>query len=171
MLDSDRFQKIVDLSPDAVITVDVQQNIVFFNQGAEVIYGYDRSEVLGRPLDVLLPERFRHQHQQHVENFGAEDTEVRHMNQRGSILGLRKDGEEFPARGAIIKTGHGPDIQYTLILRDITAYEKIRDELRGRINELESSNFDLRREKAKLARTETLLDQLLGQSHSYKKRR
>lgn len=170
MLEAERYWKIVDLAPDAIISIDIHQNIVLFNRGAEEIYGYQRSEVLGRPVVVLMPERFRDPHTQDVDNFDTEEVEIRHMNERGHIIGQRKNGEEFPARGAIIKTGDGPETNYTLILRDISAYEKIRQELRSRINELESSNFDLRQEKQQLARTEGLLDQLLGQSHSYRRR-
>lgn len=165
-----RYKKIIDLALDAIVSINVHQDIVLFNAGAEAIFGHNRREVVGRPVAMLLPERFRGRHRLHVESFGAESVEARYMNERGQIIGLRKNGEEFPARGSILKTGRGADLNYTLILRDITAYEKIRTELRDRINELENANFDLRLEKQKLERTEVLLDQLLGQSHSYGKR-
>jgi PAS domain-containing protein len=54
---------------EAVVSVDEAQQIIFFNQGAEKIFGYEAGQVLGRPLDVLLPERYREAHRRHVDAF------------------------------------------------------------------------------------------------------
>src|SRR6476620_9635910 len=92
---------IVTISADAVVCVDESQKIIFFNEGAEKIFGYSEKEILGQQLEVLIPERFRAPHASLVHRFGQSATRARKMGERGQISGLRKDGEEFPAEAAI----------------------------------------------------------------------
>src|SRR5687767_2367706 len=88
---------IITISADAIICVDDAQTIIFFNEGAERIFGYRQEEILGRPLEILIPERYRPTHASHVRAFGASEARARKMGERGQISGLRKNGEEFPA--------------------------------------------------------------------------
>jgi PAS domain S-box-containing protein len=123
---------IVSISADAIISIDDQQRITLFNEGAEIIFGYTQAEVLGASLDILLPERFRATHRQHVERFAAGDTTARRMGERGAvILGLRKSGEEFPADAAISKLLVNGTRVLTVALRDVA--EQTRREAGQRI--------------------------------------
>jgi len=167
MRDEERYKRIIDIAPEAIISIDAGQRIVLFNEGAESTFGYKSVEVLGEPLEMLLPGRFRAVHSQHINDFRHEVTDARRMNERGRITGVRKNSEEFPAVASIFKTGAGKDVNFTVILRDITSFERIRIELLEKIRLLESSNQNMRQETLKLARTEELLDELLRQSHSY----
>ncbi len=115
-----RLAGIVDIAPEAVITVDAEQRIQLFNQGAETIFGYASSEVVGRPLEILIPERFRIVHREHFEAFARSRGASRTMNERGEISGLRKDGSEFPAEASISRLDLGSEVVFTVILRDIT---------------------------------------------------
>jgi PAS domain S-box-containing protein len=63
------FGSVMSIAPDGIITVDEEQLIIYFNDGAERIFGYRREEVVGRPLGLLLPERFRVAHAEHIRNF------------------------------------------------------------------------------------------------------
>ena len=126
----ERLAGIVATAADAIISIDETHGIVMYNEGAETTFGWSREEVLGKPLDILLPERFRNAHRRHVSSFAAEPEAARRIDARGpaEIFGLRKSGEEFPAEAAISKlTAHGKRL-YTVMLRDITEQKRIEHE-------------------------------------------
>src|SRR6185503_7566115 len=111
---------IVTISADAIICVDESQKIIFFNEGAESIFGYLPNEVIGQPLEMLIPQRYRASHSSHVREFGSSEVRARRMGERGQILGLRKNGEEFPAEAAISHLGPDGRAVYSVVLRDVT---------------------------------------------------
>ena len=114
-----RFSNFVEAAMDPIVTVDDAQRIVVFNGAAEQVFGQARSAVIGRPLDALIPERFRDAHHAHVERFGQTGTTSRRMG--ASVLrALRSDGGEFPIEASISQhVDHGRKF-YTAILRDVT---------------------------------------------------
>ena len=95
------FSGLLAIAADAVIAIDSAQRIIFFNEGAERIFGWTAAEVGGAPLEMLLPDRLRSMHHRHVEGFGEAHGRARQMGERQQISGLRKSGEEFPAEAAI----------------------------------------------------------------------
>src|SRR5215216_4560696 len=111
---------IVTISADAIICVDESQRIIFFNEGAESIFGYATEEIMGQTLEVLIPQRFRSTHSSHVRKFGESPVRARKMGERGQILGLRKSGEEFPAEAAISHLESKGQRVFSVVLRDIT---------------------------------------------------
>lgn len=111
---------IVTISADAIICVDEAQTVIFFNEGAESIFGYSPEEILGRQLELLIPERYRATHAAHVRRFGNSETRARRMGERGQIVGLRKNGQEFPAEAAISHLGPAGNRVYSVVLRDVT---------------------------------------------------
>ena len=131
------FANIVALSEDAIISVGLDQRIRLFNQGAEVIFGYTEAEVRGLALDVLVPERSRAIHREHFARFAASDERRRPMNARQTIMGLRKDGTEFPAEATITQFTIAGETVLTVRLRDITANLKAEVALRQANEQLE----------------------------------
>ena len=120
------FASILAIAADAIITVDEDQRILHFNQGAEHIFLYAADEVIGQPLGMLLPERFRAGHPALVRGFGAGQETARRMGHRREIYGLRKGGEEFPAEASISKLvlPNGRTV-YSAVLRDVTDRKRI----------------------------------------------
>ena len=109
------------MSADGIVFLDGAQRITFFNEGAEGIFGYSKAEVLGKHLDLLIPERLRAVHREHVNHFVTGNVNARRMGDRViPILGLKKTGEEFPAEVAISKLTLGTTVVLTATIRDVT---------------------------------------------------
>ncbi|MBI2114471.1 MAG: MASE1 domain-containing protein, partial [candidate division NC10 bacterium] len=134
----------LDVAEAAVISVDETQRIILFDPSAEKIFGYPAHEVLGQPLDLLLPARFTDAHRQHLRDFAAAPVAARRMGERREVFGRRKDGTEFPAEAAISRLAEGGRTTFTAVLRDITgrkqaaaALEHAHAKLTGWVTELE----------------------------------
>jgi PAS domain S-box-containing protein len=138
-----KFAGIISISSDAIVSVDEEQRIVFFNQGAEQIFGYRADEAMGQPLELLIPEAFRPTHADHVRRFGAAPVVSRRMGERGQISGRRKGGEVFPADASISKLEVGGGRIYTAVLRDVTDRSRAEDALAQQAQELARSNAEL----------------------------
>jgi PAS domain S-box-containing protein len=123
-----KFSGLVAVASDAIVSVDADQRIVIYNEGAERIFGWKAQEVLGAPMDVLIPERFRAAYGQHVADFAAEPARARTAD-RASVFGLRKNGEEFAAEGAISKSDVDGSRLCTVLLRDVTVERRHEEEL------------------------------------------
>jgi PAS domain S-box-containing protein len=121
-----KFAGILEIAADAVISIDESEAIVQFNHGAENIFGFDRSEVMGKPLEVLLPARHEHAHASHLHAFAASPETSRRMGDRRPIHGRRKNGEEFPAEASISKLRTSRGWLFTAVLRDVG--ERVRQE-------------------------------------------
>jgi PAS domain S-box-containing protein len=95
--DSDAaIRTLLETAPDAVLAHDREGRIVFVNAASETVFGYKRKELIGQPLAILVPERFRQQHAGHVADFFVKPR-MRPMAAGLKLFGLRKDGSEFPA--------------------------------------------------------------------------
>ena len=121
-----KFAGMVSMSADAIVSIDETQRIILFNDGAEKIFGRSKAEMIGTPLDILLPERFRQAHAQHIQGFLAGPDVARPMGERsGKVYGLRANGEEFPADAAISKLSIGGKTILSVTLRDVTEADRL----------------------------------------------
>jgi PAS domain S-box-containing protein len=148
------FERMVEISADAIISVDEHQRILLFNTGAETIFGYTRDEVLGKPLEILIPDRFRHRHLSHMKDFASGAAQARRMGERREIAGLRKGGLEFPAEASISRLPTASGSIYTVVLRDVTERKKAEETQRflADASAVLARSLDYRATLARLAR-------------------
>ena len=90
---------VIEALPDALIVTDPDGKVVLFNKRAELMFGYPRSEMIGEPVEKLLPERdrIRHAHDREIYNQFEISQRSRTMGVGMDLMGLRRDGREFPA--------------------------------------------------------------------------
>lgn len=120
---------IVHLVAEAIVSIDEEMQIVFFNRGAERCFGYSSDEVIGKSLDMLMPERFRLSHHGYVSQFAKQNEEALNVGKRGHIYCLHRNGHEFPAETSISKIESDSGFILTAFLYDITRTRKAESEL------------------------------------------
>ncbi len=135
-----RIAGIIDIAPEAIISVSAGQQILLFNQGAEAIFGYAANEVIGQPLDMLLPSGARNIHQGHFETFARSPLSQLALDQRLEISGLRKDGREFPAEGSVSKLVLDGELVFTVMLHDISDRKQSEEALLAAKQQAEDAN-------------------------------
>ena len=111
---------ILAIAADAIISLDESLRVTLFNEGAATIFGYSPQEIIGKPLELLIPERMRSNHKRHVADFSRSPVAARKMGDRQEIFARRKDGTEFPAEASIAKQVVDGHKAYMVVLRDVT---------------------------------------------------
>ncbi|MFD0667147.1 PAS domain-containing sensor histidine kinase [Ramlibacter sp. MAHUQ-53] len=128
---AERLAALLETAMDAIISIDDAERIVLYNRAAEQIFGWRADQVMGKPLSMLIPERFRASHADHVRRFAATGVTSRRKGGSDGIVlwGLRADGTEFPMDASIsqIDTDHGK--VFSVILRDVTERMRARQDL------------------------------------------
>jgi PAS domain S-box-containing protein len=132
-----RFSGILEVSHDAIISIDERRTIRLFNRAAERLFGYTREDVIGRPLDLLLPDRFHSVHNDHLRDFAALSVGARRMGERLEIYGRKKNGKEFPAEAFISKLVMNGETIMTVALRDVAERKRAEEKIRSLNRELE----------------------------------
>lgn len=120
-------QGILRISFEAIIVTDAATRIILFSAGAEAAFGYSSAEILGAPIERLIPARFRGAHAKHVETFAGGSAKTKVMLDRGPVMGLRKNGEAFPVEAALSKRRTPQGLVFTAIVRDITERRRVED--------------------------------------------
>ena len=138
----EQFRAVAETASDAIISADGQGNIFHFNRAAERIFGYPAKEALGRPLTLLMPERFQAQHQAGFQRFLA-TRQSRIIGKTIELVARNKDGKEFPIEISIANWETPEGNFFTAILRDITTRKDAGEVLKKRTAELEAANKEL----------------------------
>jgi len=139
----DNFRGLLESAPDAVVIVDAAGLIQIVNRQTELLFGYPRTELLGQPVEVLVPERFRGRHIGHRTGY-QRDPHTRPMGTGLESFGLRRDGSEFPVEISLSPMISEDD--ETLIIsniRDVTARKIAGERLRAAAADLARSNAEL----------------------------
>jgi PAS domain S-box-containing protein len=126
-----KFRAVVEHSPSGIVTVNQEGKIVLVNSETEKLFGYDRRELIGQPVEVLVPERFRGGHPAHRAGFLA-DPQARAMGGGRDLYGRHKDGHEIPVEIGLnpIQTEEGLFILADIV--DITERKRLERELKAR---------------------------------------
>jgi PAS domain S-box-containing protein len=134
------FQKIVEAAPCGIVMIDAEGRIAMVNPQAELMFGYSRAELIGNPLEMLLPERLREAHGGHRKAFHVAPV-IRQMGVGRDLTARRKDGSEFPVE---IGLNPVPGEQEGLVLAavtDITRRNTMQLELRQANSNLEEFTY------------------------------
>lgn len=132
-------KQLIDIAPNAIIVLDDEQRIILFNAAAERMFGYTTGEALGKPHDILIPDRFISPHRKYVIDFGNSEISHRFMSERKELLGRRKNGEEFPAEGSIAHMEINGKKIYMTIFKDIAQEKEAQNELKRLVATVEHS--------------------------------
>jgi PAS domain S-box-containing protein len=98
-------QRLMAAASEGIVVTHAAQRITSSGAGADRIFGWREQEILGQLLSVLIPDRYRTAHPQHVQDFATEGGGVHHMAERGEVTGLHRDGREIPAMVTVAGLG------------------------------------------------------------------
>lgn len=139
-----RLQSIVKTAVDGIVTIDTAGTVIDFNEAAERLFGYRADEVIGRNVNMLMPEPYRTEHDAYVERY-LRTNEPHIIGIGREVVGRRKNGTTFPMDLAVSEFEVEDTRQFTGIVRDITERKTLERERARLISQLEDKNAELER--------------------------
>ena len=133
------FRMLLESAPDAMIIIDDQGKIAIANGQSEKMFGYERQEMLGQPVEMLLPERLQESHVGHREGF-SENPRLRPMGPGLELLARRKDGSEFPVEISLSPVQTDAERFVSSVIRDVTVRKRMEREIIEARQEAERAN-------------------------------
>lgn len=157
-----RYHRTVDSVMDAIVAVDEEQKILFFNPAAERMFGLKASEAIGSPLQRLIPHQARGAHELHLDRYMRSNVGSRKMGSQLDISGLRADGTEFPIESTISQMMIDGKRQFTAVLRDVTERHRAEVDMREMNRQLRALSASLQevREQERTRISRELHDEL-----------
>jgi len=124
----ERFRSLAQSANDGIICADGAGQIAYWNQAAEAMFGYSADKVIGKPLAVIMPERFRQAHHHGLSRLVATG-ESTVIGKTVEVVGLRSDGSEFPIELSLATWRTARGLSFAGILRDVTARKRAEEEI------------------------------------------
>jgi PAS domain S-box-containing protein len=137
-----RFRAVTETASDAIISADRRGIIRYFNPGAERAFGHEEQDIIGQPLTALMPERFRQAHTAGMQRY-LDIREARVVGRTVELVGLRKDGREFPIELSLASSDVDGELFFTAIVRDITVRAAAEREIQDLNRRLQLDNAEL----------------------------
>ena len=129
--------RMIDTARDAIVTTDEAQRVRIFNCAAESMFGYTAKEVIGEHVERLIPARFHAAHRDHAREFGRAGDDSRAMNPADRVvLGVKRDGTEFPIEASISRAPSQDGAEVTVIMRDVTERVRAAEDLAATVQML-----------------------------------
>lgn len=126
----EKFQAFLEAAPDAIVIVDREGTIVIVNSLTEKMFGFARRELLGKVVEILVPDRYRKIHVRHRKGY-YDDPRTRPMGEGRTLTGKRKDGSEFPIEISLSPLKSDQGILVTSIIRDISSRVQLEAKFEG----------------------------------------
>jgi len=138
-----KYAGIVASAMDAIIAADGEQHITIFNAAAEKMFLCSAEQVIGKPISVLIPDRFHKIHGTHMQGFATGGSTNRAMGHLKPLSAIRANGQEFPIEASISHLVSNDEHVFTVILRDITERIRLEEHSIRLTDELRSANQTL----------------------------
>ncbi len=124
-----RYQQLLETAPDGIVVANAQGVVQMVNQRMEDMFGYSRQELVGRDLDILIPEQFRRRHRSRLREY-MDSSQRQPMSSLQNLGAVRKDGEQVPVDISLSSFESDQGAQVTAFVRDVTSWRKLEAELR-----------------------------------------
>src|ERR671913_2115188 len=124
-----RYRTVLDTAFDAIVTITPDGVVRWFNRGAERIFGYRAEEVIGQPVTVIMPERYREHCVAGLHRY-LQTGQARVVGGTTELVGLRKDNSEFPIEMSLGETYEDGERLFTGVIRDVTERKRAESALR-----------------------------------------
>ncbi len=131
----ERFRSLVQTANDAIVCSDASGKITYWNPAAARIFGYESSEVIGKPITLMMPARFRAPHEKGLRRL-ATAGEVRVVGKTVELIGRKKAGNEFPVELSLSSWKVDEDVYFAAVIHDITARKTIEAALEAERKQL-----------------------------------